>query len=82
MNIASRFQLFSIITKCIYLFSDSNVRKQIGFCRERISMLEGRRRRTGGSPKKAEEEARRKAMVVAPTSDEDQSSKDARTWRK
>jgi hypothetical protein len=28
------------------------------------------------------EETRRKAMVVAPTSDEGQSSKDVRTWRK
>jgi hypothetical protein len=35
MNTASKFQLFSIITKCIYSFSDSKVRKQIGFCRER-----------------------------------------------
>jgi hypothetical protein len=32
--------------------------------------------------KKAKEEAQRKVMVVAPTSDEVQSSKDVRTWRK
>jgi hypothetical protein len=32
--------------------------------------------------KKAEEEARRKAMVVTPMSDEDQSFKDVRNWRK
>jgi hypothetical protein len=32
--------------------------------------------------KKVEEEDRRKAMVVAPTSNEGQSSKDVRTWRK
>jgi hypothetical protein len=35
MNTASRFQLFSIITKCIHSFLDSKVRKQIGFRRER-----------------------------------------------
>jgi hypothetical protein len=33
MNTTSIFHLFSIITKCIRSFSDSNVRKQIGFCR-------------------------------------------------
>jgi hypothetical protein len=32
--------------------------------------------------KKVEEEAHRKVMVVAPMSDEGQSSKDVRTWRK
>jgi hypothetical protein len=49
--------LFSIITKCIRSFSDSKVRKQIGFSQKitlagkegqpstDISMLEGRRRR-------------------------------------
>jgi hypothetical protein len=37
MNIASRFQLFSIITKYIRSFSDSMVRKQIGFHQERTS---------------------------------------------
>jgi hypothetical protein len=46
MNITSRFQLFSIITKCICSFSDSNVRKQIGFCRERTSVGEEGQRRT------------------------------------
>jgi hypothetical protein len=34
---ASRFQMFSIITKCICSFSYSKVRKQIGFSQERIS---------------------------------------------
>jgi hypothetical protein len=29
MNTASRFQLFSIITKCIYLFSDSKVKNKL-----------------------------------------------------
>jgi hypothetical protein len=37
MNTASRFQLFSIITKCIRSFLDSKVRKQFGFCWERTS---------------------------------------------
>jgi hypothetical protein len=32
--------------------------------------------------KKVEEKAQRKAMVVVPMSDEGQSSKDIRTWRK
>jgi hypothetical protein len=40
MNTASRFQLFSVITKCICLFLDSKVRKQIGFHRERTSIGE------------------------------------------
>jgi anti-sigma factor RsiW len=34
MNTTSRFHLFSIITKCIRSFSDSKVRKKIGFCPE------------------------------------------------
>jgi hypothetical protein len=38
-------------------------------------------RRKEEARKKAEEETRRKAMVVAPMYDEDQSSKDVRTWR-
>jgi hypothetical protein len=37
MNIASRFQLFSIITKYIRSFSDSKIKKQIGFYQERTS---------------------------------------------
>jgi hypothetical protein len=37
MNTATRFQLFSIITKCICSFLDLKVKKQIGFCRERTS---------------------------------------------
>jgi hypothetical protein len=32
--ITSKFQLFSIITKCIHSFLDLKVRKQIGFSRE------------------------------------------------
>jgi hypothetical protein len=44
-----------------------------------ISILEGRRRRP---ERRQRRKARRKAMVVAPTSDEGQSSKDVRTWRK
>jgi hypothetical protein len=32
--------------------------------------------------RRKKEEAQRKAMVVAPMSDEGQSSKDVRTWRK
>jgi hypothetical protein len=48
MNIASRFQfLFNIITKCIHSFSDSNVRKQLGFCQERTSACEEGQCRTG-----------------------------------
>jgi hypothetical protein len=39
-------------------------------------------RRKEETRKKEEEEAWRKVMVVAPTSDEGQSSKDVRTWRK
>jgi hypothetical protein len=35
---ASRFQLFSIITKCIHSFSYSKIRKQIDFSRERTSV--------------------------------------------
>jgi hypothetical protein len=35
MNAASIFQLFSIIIKCIRLFLDSKVRKQIVLYRER-----------------------------------------------
>jgi hypothetical protein len=37
MNTTSRFQLFSIITKCIHSFSDSKVTKQIVFHQERTS---------------------------------------------
>jgi hypothetical protein len=40
MNTTSKFQLFSIITKCIHSFSDSKVRKQIDFHQERISASE------------------------------------------
>jgi hypothetical protein len=40
------------------------------------------RRRKEGAQKKAYEEAQWKAMVVVPMSDEGQSSKDVRTWRK
>jgi hypothetical protein len=40
------------------------------------------RRKKEEAQKKAEEIARRKAMVVAPTSDEGQTSKDVRIWRK
>jgi hypothetical protein len=47
MNTASRFQLFSIITKCIRSFSDSKVRKQIDFRRERASADEEGRCCTG-----------------------------------
>jgi hypothetical protein len=47
MNTAFRFQLFSIITKCIRSFSDLKVRKQIDFCRERTSASEEGQRRTG-----------------------------------
>jgi hypothetical protein len=68
MNITSRFQLFSIITKCICSFSDSNVRKQIDFCQERTLVgEEGQRctalahcinaRRKEEAHKKAKEEA-------------------------
>jgi hypothetical protein len=39
-------------------------------------------RRKEGAQKKAYEEAQWKAMVVVPMSDEGQSSKDVRTWRK
>jgi septal ring factor EnvC (AmiA/AmiB activator) len=39
-------------------------------------------RRKEEARKKAKEEAQRKGMVVVPTSDEGQSSKDVRTWRK
>jgi hypothetical protein len=72
---ASRFQLFSIITKCIHSFLDSKVRKQIGFSRERTSASkEGQQvltryilarrkkvevRRKEEVQKKAEEEARK-----------------------
>jgi hypothetical protein len=45
MNPASRFQLFSIIIKCIRSFSDSMVRKQIGF---RRGPEEGRGSKEGG----------------------------------
>jgi hypothetical protein len=47
MNTASKFQLFSIITKCICSFSDSKVRKQIGFHQERTSASEEGQHRTG-----------------------------------
>jgi hypothetical protein len=40
------------------------------------------RRKKEEARKKAGEEAQRKAMVVVPTSDEGQSSKNVRTWRK
>jgi hypothetical protein len=40
------------------------------------------RRKKEEAQNKAEEEARRKAILVAPMSDEGQSSKDVRTWRK
>jgi hypothetical protein len=63
MNTASRFQLFSIITKCIRSFLDSNVRKQISFHRERTSAGEEGQHHTGslyqclteegGGPKKS-----------------------------
>jgi hypothetical protein len=46
MNTASRFQLFSIITKSIHSFSNSKVKKQIGFCRERTLADKDRQRRT------------------------------------
>jgi hypothetical protein len=38
-------------------------------------------RRKKEARKKVEEEVRRKAMVVVPMSNEEQSSKDVRTWR-
>jgi hypothetical protein len=47
MNTASKYQLFSIITICKCLFLDSNAKKEFGSCRERTSMLEGRRRTKG-----------------------------------
>jgi hypothetical protein len=47
MNIASRFHLFIIITKCIRSFSDSKVRKQIGFRRESTLAGEKGQHRTG-----------------------------------
>jgi hypothetical protein len=92
MNTTSRFQLFSIITKCIHLFLDLKVTNQIGFCRERTSAGKkenvaltrciNARRKKEEVQKKAEEETRRKVTMVTPMFDEGQSSKDVRTWRK
>jgi hypothetical protein len=74
MNTASRFQLFSIITKCICSFSDSKVEGQIGLSRKNfsrrrrhwliISMLEGRRR-TRGTKMPARRRRRAKALRMS-----------------
>jgi hypothetical protein len=98
INTASRFQLFSIITKCIHSFSDSMIRKQIGFHQERTSAGKEGQRRTGslyqclkeegggpeegGGLKEGGEEVQRMVVVVVPMSDHGQSCKDVRTWRK
>jgi hypothetical protein len=89
MNIVSRFQLFSIITKCIRSFLDSKVRKQFASVKKELQQAKKNnaalaryinvRRRKEEARKKAEEEDRRKVMVVAPMSDEGQNSKDVRT---
>jgi hypothetical protein len=47
MNTTSRFQLFSIITKCIRSFPNLKFRKQIGFCRERTSAGKEEQHRIG-----------------------------------
>jgi hypothetical protein len=74
MNTASRFQLFSIITKCICSFLDSKVEGQIGLSRKNfrrrrwhwliISMLEGRRR-TRGTKMPARRRRREKALRMS-----------------
>jgi hypothetical protein len=89
MNTASRFQ--RIITKCMRSFSDSKVRKQIGFYEKELQQakkdhatlvryINDRRKkkedqRKEEAHKKAKEEARKKT-------EEGQSFKDVRTWRK
>jgi hypothetical protein len=39
MNAASRFQLFSIITKCIRLFSDSKVENKLAYIKKELQQI-------------------------------------------
>jgi hypothetical protein len=84
MKTASRFQLFSIITKCICSFLDSNIRKQIVSVEKELQHAKKDNATLARyiNARRKKEEAWKKAMVVVPMSDEGRSSKDVQTYMK